>query len=92
MGAKFVAVTGTELVGWMTVLPEEARMRSMLEKPRSTLSRMEAKFVAVMRVELVGWMMVLQEARMRVVMTEEPRLRAVWVAGSEKICPGKKCA
>lgn len=60
----------------MTVLPEEARIGSMLEKPRSALSRMKAKFVAVMRVELVGWMMVLQEARMRVVRTEEPRPRA----------------
>jgi hypothetical protein len=52
---------------------------------------MKAKFVAVMRVELVGWMMILQGARMRV-MVERPRPRAVWVAGSEKICPGKNYA
>jgi hypothetical protein len=34
MGEKFVAVTRAELVGWMTVLPEEARMGSALENPR----------------------------------------------------------
>jgi hypothetical protein len=45
---------------------------------------MKAKFVAVIRVELVG-------AKMRV-MVEKPRPRAVWVACSEEICPGKKYA